>query len=500
MEPFLSVRHVSRTFPGVRALDDVSFDVAPGTIHGLVGANGAGKSTMLKILSGALPAEGGEILLDGRLYRPSNPHEAIQARVSTIYQELNLLNSRTVTANINLGREPQRLGWLDEKVARQKAQAALERLGARHISLKAMVGDLKVGEKQIIEIAKALVSDCRLLIMDEPTAALNDQETSALFAIMRELKASGVTILYVSHRLKEIFVLADEVTILRDGKNVQTAPIVALTPDSMIAAMLGRKFEGVFPEKNRELGEEILCLDGLGAPPAFCDVSFGLRRGEVLGVTGLAGSGKVELGKALIGDWPIDAGRVLLRGKPYKPDPSRAKHAHFGYMPEDRKKEGVLEELSVRRNIGLPSLRELSDLVGWINPRREREMAKEQVEDLEIRTPTLEQAVRNLSGGNQQKVSLGKWMATHPEILLLIEPTQGIDVGVKMEIYKLVRDMSARGNAILLVSSEIPELLGLAHRILVMHYGSVQGILNGDDTNEEEILQYTFGQKRGEQA
>jgi ribose transport system ATP-binding protein len=500
MEPFLSVRHVSRTFPGVRALDDVSFDVAPGTIHGLVGANGAGKSTMLKILSGALPAEGGEILLDGRPYRPSNPHEAIQARVSTIYQELNLLNSRTVTANINLGREPQRLGWLDEKAARQKAQAALERLGASHISLKTMVGDLKVGEKQIIEIAKALVSDCRLLIMDEPTAALNDQETSALFAIMRELKASGVTILYVSHRLKEIFVLADEVTILRDGKNVQTAPIAALTPDSMIAAMLGRKFEGVFPEKNRELGEEVLCLDGLGAPPAFCDVSFELRRGEVLGVTGLAGSGKVELGKALIGDWPIDSGRVLLRGKPYKPDPSRAKQAHFGYMPEDRKKEGVLEELSVRRNIGLPSLRELSDFIGFVDPRREQAMAKEQVEDLEIRTPSIEQIVRNLSGGNQQKVSLGKWMATHPEILLLIEPTQGIDVGVKMEIYKLVRDMSARGNAILLVSSEIPELLGLAHRILVMHNGSVQGILNGDDTNEEEILQYTFGQKRGEQA
>ncbi|HVN55901.1 MAG TPA: sugar ABC transporter ATP-binding protein [Anaerolineaceae bacterium] len=499
MDTFLSVRHVSRTFPGIKALDKVSFDVTRGTIHALVGANGAGKSTMMKILSGALAPDEGEILLDGKPYRPANPAEAIQASVSTIYQELNLLNLRTITANVNLGREPRRWGFLDEREAERRTTSALERLGAAYLPTKTMVGELKVGEKQIIEIAKALVSECRLLIMDEPTAALNDQETNSLFAIIRELKAGGVTILYVSHRLKEIFMLADQVTILRDGKSVHTAPIAEVTPDSLIGLMLGRKYEGAFPEKNRALGEEILCLEGLSSPPAFDQVNFSLHRGEVLGITGLAGSGKVELGRALIGDWPIANGHILLHGQQYRPDPSRAKAAHIGYMPEDRKKEGVLEELSVRRNIGLPSLAGLSNRFGWIDAKGERCLAQKEVDDLAIRTPSLEQLVRNLSGGNQQKVSLAKWMAIRPELLLLVEPTQGIDVGVKMEIYRLIHEIAASSNAILLVSSEIPELLGLAHRILVLNNGAVQGILDGDQTNEEEILQYTFGQKRGEQ-
>ncbi len=500
MEPFLSVRHVSRSFPGVQALDDVSFDVGRGAIHALVGANGAGKSTLMKILSGALAADAGEIILEDKPYRPANPSEAIAAGVSTIYQELNLLNTRSVAANINLGKEPSRWGVIDRKEEEHRAQAVLARLDAAHISLKSNVADLKVGEKQIIEIAKALIRECRLLIMDEPTAALNDQETHTLFEIIQDLKASGVTILYVSHRLKEIFMLADTVTILRDGKHIQTLPAAQLNTDSLIGFMLGRKIEGVFPQKNRDLGEEILHIERLTSGSTFCEVSFSIHHGEVLGITGLAGSGKVELGKALIGDFPIDSGRVVLEGRAYKPDPGRAKSFHFGYMPEDRKKEGVLEELPVHRNIALPSMRELAGFFGFINDRAERSLAQRQVEALNIRTPSLFQLVRNLSGGNQQKVSLAKWLATDPSILLLVEPTQGIDMGVKMEIFKIIRDMSSRGHAIILVSSEIQELLGLAHRILVLNNGNVQGILDGDATNEEEILRSTFGQKQGEQG
>ncbi len=500
MDPFVSIRNVSRSFPGVQALDGISFDVAHGAIHALVGANGAGKSTLMKILSGALAADSGEIILEGKRYRPTNPSEAIKLGVSTIYQELNLLNARSVAANINLGKEPARWGVIDYKEEESRAQAVLARLGAAHISLKANVAELKVGEKQIIEIAKALLRECRLLIMDEPTAALNEQETNILFAIIRDLKASGVTILYVSHRLKEIFELADTVTILRDGKHIQTLPAGQLTPDSLIGLMLGRKIEGVFPLKNRQLGEEVLCVEHLASGSTFCDVSFAVRQGEVLGITGLAGSGKVELGKALIGDFSIDAGSICLNSRTFKPDPGRAKSFHFGYMPEDRKKEGVLEELPVQRNIALPSLRDLAGFFGFINNEAERSLAQRQVEALNIRTPSLFQLVRNLSGGNQQKVSLAKWLATDPSILLLVEPTQGIDMGVKTEIFKVIRDMASRGHAIILVSSEIQELIGLAHRILVLNNGNVQGILDGDATDEEEILRYTFGQKQGEQV
>ncbi len=500
METFLSIRHISRSFPGVQALDDVSFDVERGSIHALVGANGAGKSTLMKILSGALAADRGDILVEGRPYRPANPSEAIKTGVSTIYQELNLLTTRSVAANINLGKEPSRWGLIDQKEEERKAQAVLARLEASHISLKSNVADLKVGEKQILEIAKALIRDCRLLIMDEPTAALNDQESNTLFGIIRDLKASGVTILYVSHRLKEIFQLADTVTILRDGKHIQTLPAAQLNTDSLIGFMLGRKIEGVFPEKNRHLGEETLHVERLFSGSTFCDVSFSVRRGEVLGITGLAGSGKVELGKALIGDFPIDSGTILLDGRAFRPDPGRAKSFHFGYMPEDRKKEGVLEELAIHRNIALPSMKELANFFGWIDSPAERALAQREVDALNIRTPSLFQLVRNLSGGNQQKVSLAKWLATDPSILLLVEPTQGIDMGVKTEIFEIIRDMSARGHAIILVSSEIQELMGLAHRILVLNNGNVQGILDGDTADEEEILRYTFGQKQGEQA
>jgi ribose transport system ATP-binding protein len=496
MNTIFSINHVSRSFPGVKALDDVTFNIERGTIHALVGANGAGKSTLMKVLAGALAPDSGEMYLEDAIYSPSNPSEAIAAGVSTIYQELNLLSKRTVVANINVGKEPSHFGFLDERSEREKAEQVLAQLDATYIPLDATVGDLKVGEKQIVEISKALITSCKVLIMDEPTAALNDAETTALFKIIKGLKEQGVTIIYVSHRLKEIFRLADNVTVLRDGKHVYTAPIADVTPESLISYMIGRKVTDAFPEKNKVLGEDILRIEHLTSERVFEDVTFSIRRGEVVGITGLAGSGKVELGKALVGDWPIQSGEIYLDNKLFRPDPANAKAAGFGYMPEDRKKEGVLEELPVLRNISLPSLADISRFFGFILFDKEREMSEFEVKELDIKTTGLGQLVRNLSGGNQQKVSLAKWLAAGSDILLLVEPTQGIDVAVKFEIYKLIHKMSSEGKAVILISSEISEILGLTHRVAVMFNGQVQAILESNKTNEEEILQFTFGQKK----
>ncbi|HAF62682.1 MAG TPA: D-xylose ABC transporter ATP-binding protein [Anaerolineaceae bacterium] len=494
MTTILSLKNISRSFPGVQALDDISLEVEQGTIHALVGANGAGKSTLMKILSGALAPDSGEMIFENAPYAPADPSAAIKDGIATIYQELNLLPTRTVTANINVGKEPNHFGILDEKTERQKAASALAQLNASYIPLQALVGNLKVGEKQIIEIAKALVGKCKLLILDEPTAALNDSEIIPLFNIIKDLKNQGVTILYVSHRLKEIFALADVVTVLCDGKLVVTSLINQVTPDILINHMTGRKkIKSAFPEKNKVIKEEVLRLEHLSSSMVFKDINLSIHRGEVIGITGLAGSGKVELGKALIGDFPINSGQVFLQGIPFKPSPAKAKSAHIGYMPEDRKKEGVLEELSVQRNISLPSLSDLTQFPGFILFNKERELAQQGVEELDIKTPSLKQIVRNLSGGNQQKVSLAKWLATNSEILLLIEPTQGIDVGVKFEIYELIHKLSAQGKTIILVSSEISEIIGLAHSIVVLFNGQIQAILDGNQTNEEEVLQATFG-------
>jgi ribose transport system ATP-binding protein len=494
MTTVLELSGISRSFPGVQALDDVTFAVAAGTVHALVGENGAGKSTLIKILAGALAPDAGTLALDGRPYHPRDPKEAIQQGVSTIYQEFNLLSLRSVVANITLGQEPARGGLLNFAAARQEVREVLQLLQASYLPLDATIEQLKVGEKQIVEIAKALLSRSRVLIMDEPTAALNSAESEALFEIIATLKRQGVTILYVSHRLQEIFRLADAVTVLRDGRHIRTAPIADVTADTLIIDMIGRKLEGVFPPRNRNLGMEALAADHLSAAKAFTDVTFGLHSGEVLAITGLTGSGKTELGKALFGAWPIDSGEIRLFGKATRMSPGTATTLGVGYMPEDRKVEGIVAELPVRRNITLAILSRLADRFGMINRAAERAAASRQVDELEIKTPSLEQLVRNLSGGNQQKVALAKWLASGAHVLILLEPTQGIDVGVKFEIYHLISRLSAAGVAVLLISSELPEILGLAHRILVMRDGRVMAELVSAQTNSEEILRYALGQ------
>jgi ribose transport system ATP-binding protein len=494
--PFLRVHNLSKTYPGVRALERVSFDVEAGKVHALVGENGAGKSTLIKILAGAVkPDPGGQIWLQGDPYAPRDPKDALQASVSTIYQVFNLLPERTVMHNILLGKEPARMGLLDLEAMRAEAARVLATLEASHITPDALVGNLKVGEKQVVEIAKALVNRSRLLIMDEPTAALNQGEAEALFENIRRLRLAGVTVLYVSHRLGEIFELADAVSVLRDGEHISTHPINEVSRDSLILDMIGRRLENVFPEREEPIGGALLRVAGLTSGETLREVDLTLHRGEVLAVAGLSGSGKTELGKAIFGAFPIDRGKFWINGVAYQPSPPRAIRDRLIFLPEDRKTDGVLPELSVRRNISLSVLRaEIANRLGIFSPGAEREVVQAQIDHLDIKTTSMDQNVLTLSGGNQQKVVLGRCLAANPEVFILMEPTQGIDIGVKFEIYQFITRQARQGKGILLISSELTEILGLAHRVLVMHDGAVAADLDARRTTQEEILRYALGE------
>ncbi len=494
--PFLEIQETSKTYPGVEALREVSFEIFPGHVHALVGENGAGKSTLIKIIAGAeQPDPGGAVRMNGLPYAPQNPRDALDKNVATIYQIMNLLPDRTIMYNVLLGNEPARGGLIDKQTLRQRTETVLATLNAHHLSPQMLVGELKVGEKQVVEIAKALVNQSKLLIMDEPTAALNQAEAQALFENIRKLRADGVTIIYVSHRLDEIFDLADSVTVLRDGEHILTRPIDEVSRDSLIEAMIGRKLENVFPERASTKGGEVLRVENLSSGKILKEIDFSLAQGEVLAIAGLSGSGKADLGKALFGAIPIDNGQLFIHGKPYKPSPKRAIKRGIPYLPEDRKADGLLQELNIRRNISLSVLESrASSRMGVISRQREQEVAREQISALDIKTPTMEQYVYNLSGGNQQKVVLGRCLAVDPEIFILMEPTQGIDVGVKFEIYQLIIEQAAAGKSILLISSELAEVLGLAHRILVMHDGRIVANLITEDTNQEEILRFALGE------
>jgi ribose transport system ATP-binding protein len=490
----LVLRHLSKAFLGVQALDGVSFDVERGHLHALLGENGAGKSTLIKILSGAESLDSGEMMLDGQAYAPHSPLDAARRGVSTIYQEANLLPDRDVLANVMLGIEPGSFGVVDRNAMRQQVRAVLDRLRAGHIDLRKTAGSLKVGEKQLLEIARALVHRANLLIMDEPTAALNREETAALFDVIRDLKAQGVTIIYVSHRLEEIFQLADSVTVLRDGKHIRTGLLASVTPDSLIKDMIGRSLDAVFPPRNERIGAPVLEAAKLTAEDAFEEVSFTLHAGEVLGLTGVGGSGHVELGKALFGAYPIDSGEVRVRGEIVRPAPNVMMAKGVIFLPDDRKAEGIIPALPVRRNLSMAMLPRLANPLGVLSGRAENALAQEQVDHLQIKTPGLNQLVGKLSGGNQQKVALGKGLATGGEILILMGATQGIDVGVKFEIYELVARLTREGAAVLFVSAEMPEILGLSHRIMVMHRGRLAATLDGPAATAEQVLRYALGQ------
>jgi ABC-type sugar transport system ATPase subunit len=499
MSDFLRIEGISKAYPGVQALDGVSFSVQAGHVHALVGENGAGKSTLIQILAGAERSDNGELILQGESYRPTDPRDALRAGISTIYQTFNLMPERSVMHNILLGKEPSRgFGVLDFAEMRRATHDILTTLSAEHINPEERVENLRVGEQQVVEIARALLNRSQLLIMDEPTAALNRAEVDALFANIATLKAQGVTIIYVSHRLEEIFQLADTVTVLRDGKHISTHPIGEVTADSLIKDMIGRELADIFPERLPTIGEPLLVVDGLGIPGLLEDISLTLHRGEVLAVTGLAGSGKTELGQALFGALPPESGAITLSGKPFKPAPWRAVRRKLIALPEDRKTEGILQELPVKRNISLTVLSRVSNTLGIIRSREERRVAMTQVENLAIKISSLDQIVKTLSGGNQQKVALAKWLAVEPDVFILMEPTQGIDVGVKFEVYQFIAERAKEGAGVLMISSEIPEILGLSHRILVMREGRIVANLDTPSTNAEEILRHALGQANRE--
>ena len=492
-QPVLEMHHIGQVFPGVVALDDVHFDLMKGEVHVLLGENGAGKSTLVKILSGAYPRSSGRILLDGADVRIDSPRRAQELGIAIIYQELNLIPALTAAENIYLGREPRRRsGLIDQKQLTAGAQALLDELHAG-IDGRRRLRELSVAQQQMVEVARALSLNARILIMDEPTSALTGQEIGELFALIRRLTQRGVSVIYISHRMEEIFEIGERVTVLRDGRHIETRPIAGASREELVRLMVNRELKEHFPKVRVEPGIEALRVDRLSRSGVLEDISFTLRRGEVVGIAGLLGSGRTELARALFGADPIDSGRIFIEGKPVRiGSPRDAIHRGIGYLTEDRKGQGLILNLPVRENICLASLGKFSRL-GWVSLARENTAASGFVEKLRIRTPGLGQQVRYLSGGNQQKVVMSRWLCSDSRILLFDEPTRGIDVGAKVEIYQLMNKLAADGAAILTISSELEEIIGMSDRVLVMCRGRIAGELSAAEATQPKILNLALG-------
>jgi inositol transport system ATP-binding protein len=492
-DPLLEVKGICKAFPGVRALDDVSLSIRAGEIVGLLGENGAGKSTLVKILAGVYRADAGEIIFHGRQGRRagfSSIQEAQAAGLTLIFQELNNCPNLSPLDNLFLGREIRRPGspFLDRRAMRTKAMELFDRLGI-HVDLDVDLRRLSTAVQQMIEIAKALLTDVKLLVMDEPTSSLSDKETDRLFKAIRELKERGTAVVFISHKLGEVFAITERIVVLRDGKNAGEIDARTGTMAELITAMVGRELAAAVPRRPAELGAEILRVEGLSGPPHVEDVSFTLRKGEILGLAGLIGAGRTETARMLIGAARRTRGRVFLDGNEVAIRSPRNAVAHgIAYVPEDRKVQALIMQMSVRENLTLAVHRWL--LRGWIfiSRRKEAAMVDAGISDLRIKVASRDQGVRDLSGGNQQKVVLAKWLATRPRILILDEPTRGIDVAVKAEVHRIISELAAQGVAILLISSELAEILALSDRVLVMDRGRVKGVLPKGDATQETIM------------
>ena len=496
-KPFvLELTNIHKSFGPVKVLEDVSFNLRPGEVHALLGENGAGKSTLMKILSGFHGKDQGTIRLNGNAVEITAPRQAITLGIAEIYQELNLVPTLTVAENIFLGREPRHgaLQALDWATMHRGAVEALARLGL-NLDPGRRVDSLSVAEQQMVEIAKALSTNARILIMDEPTSALTQKEIDSLFHIIRQLRGEGVGIIYISHKLDEVFALADRITVLRDGRLVGTYDAADLDHAKVIRLMVGRELSEMYPKVTVEKGEVVLSARGLTRRPLLADVSFNLHAGEILGVTGLMGAGKTELASALFGSVPAESGQILLQGRPARLNrPADAIRAGISLVPEDRKTQGVILNMSVQSNITLPFLQHLRRLM-LLDGAREREVARSSIERLRIKARDPWQDVGGLSGGNQQKVALAKWLTHPPKVLMFDEPTRGIDVGAKTEIYRLMGELAGQGIAILMFTSELPELLGMSDRILVLHRGRVAAEFSREEATQERILEAAMGGK-----
>lgn len=488
MSALVLMEKIQKSFPGVHALDDAHFELRAGEVHALLGENGAGKSTMMKILVGIYHKDSGSVTLNGEPLTVSGPKDAQEKGISIIHQELNLMTDLTVAQNIWIGREPRGLipGTINKKAELRKTEELLSRLHIR-LDPNAKVADLSVAQQQMVEIAKALSFNSKVLIMDEPTATLTDREIDELFRIVRDLRAEGVGVVHISHRLEELKQIADRITVMRDGKTIETMQTADASIDEIIRLMVGRTIFQEAPEiPAHNDGEVLLEVRDLNRGRQVRNVSFTLRRGEILGFAGLVGAGRTEVLRTVFGADRAESGEVLVRGRRIRvTNPRRAVRNGIGYLSEDRKRFGLAVGLDVQTNVSLAVFPRLTDKLGQLNFKKVRSIAESYVGELRIKTPSVDQLVQFLSGGNQQKVAIAKWLNADTDIIIFDEPTRGIDVGAKSEIHRLMNDLAAQGKGIIMISSELPEILRMSHRIVVMCEGRITGELPGNSSQEE---------------
>lgn len=490
MEPILQVKNISKTFPGVKALSDVTADFYPGEVHTLVGENGAGKSTLIKIISGVYtPDPGGQVIFEGKEMNFTEPGQAIEAGIAVIHQELSIAKDLTVAQNVWLGREKKKKnGLLDKAKMNKDTQDILDFM---KVDLKAttIAGELNAAQQQMVEIAKVISQNAKVVVMDEPTSSLSEHEIDALFEQVRILKKNNVAIIYITHRLKELTQICERVTVLRDGCKVDTMMVADVTEKQIVASMVGREMGDYYDKHDHEQGKEMLRVEGLTRNGVFRDISFTAYAGEILGFSGLVGAGRTEVMEAIFGATPLDGGKVFVKGEEvHFKNPKEAISHKIGLVTEDRRRTGLLLEKNIIENTSLPSLPFHAKKLGFVNKNWEKEQAQKYKESLKVKAPDLQTILRTLSGGNQQKVILGKWLAADTEILILDEPTRGIDVNARSEFYALMNDFVESGGAIIMISSEMPEVIGIANRVIVMREGRISGELTGEDINEQKII------------
>jgi ribose transport system ATP-binding protein len=489
-EMLVQMQGIDKSFPGVHALKECDFELRRGEVHALVGENGAGKSTLMKILAGIYSKDQGIIYYKGEEVEIPNPHAAQQIGISMVHQELNLMSHLTVAQNIFIGREPRKGIFLDEGKLNKKAQEMIDLL---HLTInpETKVADLTVAKQQMVEIAKALSFNSDVIIFDEPSAALTDVEINELFRIIRQMKERGVGIIYITHRLEELFKISDRVTVMRDGAYVDTVNTKDASINQIIKMMVGRVIYESEPEVPEERVEEVvLSVRNLSRDKVLKDVSFDLKKGEILGFAGLVGAGRTETARAIFGADPVDSGEVWVKGEKVNiKNPTDAVNHSIAYLSEDRKRYGLCLGLDVKKNVVITIYDKVSAFLGWVKEKSVVLISRQMVDQLSVKTPSLEQTVKNLSGGNQQKLVIGKWLAKNADVLIFDEPTRGIDVGAKQEIYTLLNDLVAQGKSIIMISSELPEILRMSHRVLVMCEGRVTGILDYQEATQESIME-----------
>ena len=489
----IEMKGIDKSFGTNQVLKNAGFLLKDGEVHALMGENGAGKSTLMKILTGVYTRDAGTVLVDGKEVVYKNPQEAEKAGIVFIYQELNVLFDLTVEENLFMGKEITKgFGVCDKKAMRKKAQEIMGRMGV-NIPVTAQMSDLSVGQQQMVEICKALMVDAKVLIMDEPTAALTQSETEVLFEVIKSLRAKGVSIVYISHRMEEIFELCDRITVLRDGTYIDTKYIKDINMDDIVQMMIGRTIGERFPKRDVQIGKEVIRVEGLTSGKLFKKVNFSVKAGEVLGVSGLMGAGRTEIMQAIFGNIPVESGKIYIDGKEVTiKNPRQAIAAGIGFITEDRKTEGLLLEKSIAENIEIVNLKKVSKN-SVISMAKQKALVKKGIEEFRIKCFGPDHECNNLSGGNQQKVVLAKWIYTDPKILILDEPTRGVDIGAKKEIYSVINDLAAKGVAVIMVSSELPEVLGMSDRIMVVHEGKVTGIVEASEVDQAKVMTLATG-------